>query len=102
MPSLNDFTWIRGAPGSGLATLISRISRRIAGGHSRPATTMSRLPTRIRSKTGAMPADNGIRFYDRQCIANSREQPIEADEYPSVDGTEGEFLWRTPRRAPNQ
>ena len=29
-------------------------------------------------------------------IANSREQPIETNEYQSVDGTEGEFLWSSP------
>ena len=29
-------------------------------------------------------------------IANSREQPIETNEYQSVDGTEGEFLWSRP------
>jgi hypothetical protein len=41
-----------------------------------------------------MPADNGIRFNDRQRIANSWEQPIEANEYQSVNGIEGDFLWR--------
>jgi hypothetical protein len=43
-----------------------------------------------------MPADNGVRLNDRQSIANSREQPIETNEYQSVDGTEGEFLWSSP------
>src|ERR1039457_6522475 len=61
--------------------------------HSRPATTASRLPAPIRPKTRAMPADNGVRLNDRQSIANSREQPIETNEYQSVDDTEGEFLW---------
>src|SRR5260221_10462527 len=40
-----------------------------------------------------MPADKGIRLDDRQRIANFREQPIETNEYHSVDGAEGEFLW---------
>jgi hypothetical protein len=40
-----------------------------------------------------MPADNGVRLDDRQRIANFREQPIETNEYHSVDGAEGEFLW---------
>src|SRR5471032_984369 len=43
-----------------------------------------------------MPADNGVRLNDRQSIANSREQPIETNEYQTVDGTEGEFLWSGP------
>src|SRR5258706_11413488 len=40
-----------------------------------------------------MPADKGVRLNDRQRIANFREQPIETNEYHSVDGAEGEFLW---------
>jgi hypothetical protein len=41
-----------------------------------------------------MPADNSVRLNDRQRIANSREQPIETNEYQSVDAIEGEFPWR--------
>src|SRR5450631_718916 len=81
----------RRAPHSGLAMLISRISRRISGGHNWPAATAPRLPAPIRPKTRTMPADNGVRLNDRQSIANSREQPIETNEYQLVDGTEGEF-----------
>src|SRR5258706_4329460 len=40
-----------------------------------------------------MPADKGDRLDDRQRIANFREQPIETNEYHSVDDAEGEFLW---------
>jgi hypothetical protein len=43
-----------------------------------------------------MPADNGVRLNDRQSIANSGEQPIETNEYQTVDGTEGKFLWSSP------
>jgi hypothetical protein len=64
--------------------------------HNRPATSASRLPAPIRPETRAMPANNGIRLNDRQRIANSRKQPIEPNEYQSVDGTEGEFLWSSP------
>src|ERR1039458_3869489 len=42
------------------------------------------------------PIINGVRLNYRQSIANSREQPIETNEYQSVDGTEGEFLWSRP------
>ena len=45
------------------------------------------------SEPGTMPADKGVRLDDRQRTANSREQPIETNEYHSVDGAEGEFLW---------
>jgi hypothetical protein len=30
---------------------------------------------------------------DRQRIAYFREQPIQTNEYQSVDGTEGKLLW---------
>jgi hypothetical protein len=40
-----------------------------------------------------MPTNNGVRLYDRQRIANFREQPIETNEYQAVDGAEGEFFW---------
>jgi hypothetical protein len=43
-----------------------------------------------------MPTDNGVWLDDRQRIANFRKQPIETDEYHSVDGAEGEFLWGRP------
>src|SRR5450631_4260512 len=62
----------------------------------RSANRVARSPAPIRSETRAMPADNGVRLNDRQSIANSREQPIETNEYQSVDGTEGEFLWSSP------
>src|SRR5258705_12300266 len=92
MPSLRSSPWIRGAPHGGLAMLISRISRRISTG------TIGRPPRRLDfqrqgSEPGTMPADNGVRLDDRQRIANFREQPIETNEYHSVDGAEGEFLW---------
>src|ERR1700676_1755611 len=53
----------------------------------------SRLPAPVGSEPGTMPADKGVRLDDRQRIANFREQPIETNEYHSVDGAEGEFLW---------
>jgi hypothetical protein len=43
--------------------------------------------------SGTMPADKGVWLDDRQRIANFREQPIETNEYHSVDRAEGEFLW---------
>src|SRR6266404_2223303 len=46
-----------------------------------------------RIEPGTMPADKGVRLDDRQRIANFREQPIETNEYHSVDRAEREFLW---------
>ena len=60
--------------------------------HNRSANVTSRLPAPIRSEPGAVSADNGVRLYDRQRIANLRKQPIETNEYQSVDGTEDESL----------
>jgi hypothetical protein len=43
-----------------------------------------------------MPANNGLRLDHRQRIANFRKHPIETNEYHSVDGAGGEFLWSSP------
>jgi hypothetical protein len=64
--------------------------------HDGATAAASRLPAPIRPETRAMPADNGVRLNDRQSIANSRKQPIKPNEYQSVYGTEGEFLWSSP------
>jgi hypothetical protein len=58
--------------------------------HHRPPTTACRLPAPVQPKTRAMPANNGVRFHDRQRIANAK--PIEANKNQSVDGVEGLFL----------
>src|ERR1700694_6032104 len=93
MPSLRSSPWILGAPHSGLAMLISRISRRISTGIiGRPPRRLD-LPAPVGSEPGTMPADKGVRLDDRQRIANFRVQPVETNEYHSVDGAEGEFLW---------
>src|SRR3954464_6198389 len=80
MPSLRSSPWMRGAPQSGLARLIFRISRRISGG------TLG-LPARRRDfqrqkerKPDPMPPDNCFRLYDREGIQNTRRDPIQADE----------------------
>src|ERR1019366_176436 len=58
-----------------------------------PATTTSRLPVPVRSEPGAMPTDDCLRLHNSQRIAHFREQPIQTNEYQSVDGTEGKLLW---------
>jgi hypothetical protein len=45
-----------------------------------------------------MPTDKGIRLDDRQRIANSREQPIETNEYHSVDAQKESFFGAVRRR----
>jgi hypothetical protein len=78
---------MRGAPQSGLARLISRISRRISG------ATLG-LPARQRSpapegaKACPMPTDNGFRLYDREDVKNTRRDPIQADEDHTIEVTE--------------
>jgi hypothetical protein len=89
MPSLRSSPWIRGALGyAHLADQPAYLQR-----HRRPTATRSRLPAPVRSEPGAVPADNGVWLQDRQRIAHFREQPVETNEYQSVDGAEGEFLW---------
>jgi hypothetical protein len=47
---------------------------------------ISRISLRISSGTGGRPPHN------RKRIKNAREEAIETNEHPSVDGTEGVFL----------
>ena len=54
---------MRGAPHSGLARLMSRISWRISVRHLWPAAATSRLPSPEQTKPGAMPTDNGLRLH---------------------------------------
>ena len=64
--------------------------------HRWSTATRSRLPAPVRSESGAVPADNGVRLHNRQRIARVRKQSIQTNEYQSVDGAEGEFLWSSP------
>jgi hypothetical protein len=82
MPILRSSPWICDAH---LAYQRSYFER-----HHRPATTASRLPAPVQPETRAMPANNGVRFHDRQRIANAK--PIEANKNQSVNGVEGLFL----------
>jgi hypothetical protein len=64
--------------------------------HRWSTATRSRLPAPVRSESGAVPADNGVRPHNRQRIARVRKKLIQTNEYQSVDGAEGEFLWSSP------
>src|SRR4030088_1691202 len=56
--------------------------------HRWSTATRSRLPAPVRSESGAVPADNGVRPHNRQRIARVRKQLIQTNEYQSVDGAE--------------
>jgi hypothetical protein len=76
MPNFTSSPRILGAPHNGLAMLISRISRRISNGTvGRPQRT-SRYPAPIRSETGTVPTDHGIRLHNRQRLDGIRLQTI--------------------------
>src|ERR1700732_1574213 len=64
--------------------------------HRWPTATRSRLPAPVRSESGAVPADNGVRLHNRQRIARVRKQSMQTNEYQSVDSVEGKFLWSSP------
>src|ERR1700719_1746855 len=92
MSSLSSSPWIRGAPQSGLAMLISRISLRISGGTGgRPPRgrdfqrQYKRKPARCHLMTIA-----GLTI--ASASKNAREEAIKTNEHQPVDGTGGLLL----------
>jgi hypothetical protein len=92
MPSLRSSPWIRGAPHSGLARLMSRIQPTNFERHHWPAAASSRLPSPEQAKTRTMPADDRLRFDDHQGVQNARRNPIEAGKNEAIEVAEGESL----------
>src|ERR1700682_1967084 len=87
-PSLRSSPWIRGAPHSGLAMLISRISLRISNG-------TAGLPPRafdFHRQYNRNPARCHLTTVSGLTIASARAKPIEANKNQAVDGAEGLFL----------
>ena len=85
---LSNSPWIRGAPHSGLAMLISRISRRIS------TATVGR-PERGRDfqrqynlKPARCHRIHCVRSHDCQCIIHLRKQSADASQYQSVNRDE--------------
>src|SRR6266567_4237368 len=82
IPSSSSSPWMRGAPHSRLARLISRISRRISNG------TFGRLPRerdfQRQPEARPMPSDDGFRLDNRHSIQHRRKQAIGPDEEQSV------------------
>src|SRR6478735_9512240 len=91
MPSLSNSPWILGAPHNGLATLISRISRRISNDTVVSASAASRLPAPIRSEARAVPSYKRVRLNDRKRSTGLREQPVKTNENQSVNWVESEL-----------
>ena len=79
---------MRGAPQSGLARLISRISRRISGVTLGLPARRGRFPAPEGAKTCAMPTDNGFGLDDREGVQNRRRDPIRVDEDHTIEVTE--------------
>jgi hypothetical protein len=71
--------------------------------YARPAGTSTRFPPPEGAKASSVPADDGLRLNDRNCIQNARCNPIQADgEALLSDRTSSciEPLWQLegPRR----
>src|SRR5882762_6914615 len=96
MPSLRSSPWILGAPHNGLAMLISRISRRIFQQYSWSAAAVPRFPAPIRSETGTVPTDDGIRLHNRQRLDGIWHQTIQPNKDQAIHGTEGHSLRHMP------
>src|SRR5262249_39403251 len=88
MPSLSSSPWIRGAPHSGFATLISRNEPAHVRGCRWPAVSRSRLPAPIGAEAGAVPANHGLRLEDFQGVQYTRSQPIEPCKHEAVNRAE--------------
>src|SRR3974390_1594604 len=87
MPSLSNSPWILGAPQSGLARLMSRINLRMSADSFGRPPRRSRLPSPVKAKTRAVPADYSFWLNNRQGAQHVRCQTIQSGEYqPIADG----------------
>ena len=57
--------------------------------HNRSAAAATRFPAPIRSETGTMPTDHGVRSDDCQCIIHLGKQSADTSQYQSVNRDEG-------------
>src|SRR3974390_3597386 len=84
MPSLSNSPWVRGAPQSGLARLMSRINLRMsADSFGRPPG--DRLPSPVKAKTRAVPADYSFGLNHRPGAQHVRSQTIQSGEYQPIE-----------------
>src|SRR5215471_4287429 len=96
MPSLRSSPWILGAPHNGLA--MSHLADQPANfqQYSWSAAAVPRFPAPIRSETGTMPTDDGIRLHDRQRLDGIWHQTIQPNKDQAIHGTEGHSLRHMP------
>src|SRR5258708_38565381 len=94
-PSLSSSPWMRGAPQSGFARLISP---------SNSAGTLG-LPTRLRDrqrqkgpKANTMPANDRFRPDDRNGACGRGEPAIEPNKQKSIDICQSWPLWHPPAK----
>src|SRR3984885_7146576 len=64
--------------------------------YSWSAPTAPRLPPPVRSETGAVPFNHGLRLHDRQGAQHLRSQTIQAGEYQTVQHPERRPFRRLP------
>ena len=79
---------MRGAPKSGLARLIARISGRISGVRLGLPARRPRFPAPERTEARSMPADKGLRLDDRDGIQDAWCDLIQADEDQTITWAE--------------
>src|SRR3984893_2023242 len=93
-PSMRSSPWIRGAPQSGFAILMSRNELTNLQWRLRSATGRSRFPAPIGSEPGAVPTDHRFRLEDFQSVQHGRSQAIQPRKHQTVNAIEGD----PPRR----
>src|SRR3974390_1778579 len=77
--------WILGAPQSGLARLMSRINLRMSADSFGRPPRRSRLPSPVKAKTRAVPADYSFWLNNRQGAQHVRCQTIQSGEYQTIE-----------------
>jgi hypothetical protein len=76
--------------------LISRISRRISDGATGRPQRCRDFPAPIRSETGTVPTDDGIRLHNRQRLDGIWHQTIQPNKDQAIHGIEGQSLRQVP------
>jgi hypothetical protein len=97
MPSSRSSPWIRGAPHSGLATLMSWINWRISNATSACRHGIS-IQAPKQAKTGAMPTNNSLWFYYREGVYDTRRNSIGVSENQAIELAENNPLRRFPSK----
>src|SRR5258705_10030620 len=83
--------WILGAPGAHLADQPANFQR-----CSWSAAAAPRFPAAIRSETGTVPTDDGIRLHNRQRLDGIWHQTIQPNKDQAIHRAEGQSLRQMP------